>query len=44
MYRRSLEGSSAEAAKEIEKEAVDSAKGVVTATENAVKAAGEKAK
>ncbi|KAJ6014438.1 mitochondrial pyruvate carrier 2 [Penicillium herquei] len=43
MYRKSLEGSPEEAIKDMEKEAVDSAKGVVTAAEGAVKAVGEKA-
>ncbi|KAJ5729793.1 mitochondrial pyruvate carrier 2 [Penicillium malachiteum] len=42
-YRKSLEGSPEEAAKDMEKEVVDSAKGVVTAAEGAVKAVGEKA-
>ncbi|KAJ5263352.1 mitochondrial pyruvate carrier 2 [Penicillium angulare] len=42
MYRKSLEESPVEAAKDLEKEVVDSAKGVVTATEDAVKTAVEK--
>jgi hypothetical protein len=43
MWQRSQKGSSLEAAKELEHEAVDSAKAVVVKTESAVKAAGEKA-
>lgn len=42
MWQRSQEGSSLEAAKELEHEAADSAKAVVDHAENAVKAAGEK--
>ncbi|KAJ5439058.1 mitochondrial pyruvate carrier 2 [Penicillium daleae] len=43
MWQRSQTGSSLEAAKELEHEAVDSAKAVVVKTESAVKAASEKA-
>lgn len=43
MWQRSQKGSSAEAAKELEQEAADSAKSVVHETEKAVKSVGEKA-